>query len=46
LDEGRLVVLLNGFQKKSQKTPFGEIDKALNLKQDYFEETHGPHPQK
>ena len=46
LDEGRLVVLLNGFQKKSQKTPFGEIDKALKLKQDYFEETHGPHPQK
>ncbi len=27
-DEGKLVVLLNGFQKKSQKTPKAEIQKA------------------
>uniref|UniRef100_UPI00404AF1E3 type II toxin-antitoxin system RelE/ParE family toxin n=1 Tax=Fulvivirga sp. TaxID=1931237 RepID=UPI00404AF1E3 len=35
-DEGKLVILLNGFQKKTQKTPKNEIDKALKLKSDYF----------
>lgn len=35
-DEGRLVVLFNGFQKKSQKTPKSEIDKAEKLKKEYF----------
>lgn len=35
-DEGRLVVLFNGFQKKSQKTPSKEIDKALKIKSEYF----------
>ncbi len=30
-DEGKLVVLFNGFQKKSQKTPAKEIEKALKL---------------
>ena len=35
-DEGYLVILLNGFQKKSQKTPIKEIDKALKLRQEYF----------
>lgn len=38
-DEGRVVVLFNGFQKKSQKTPKKEIDKALKLKQEYFNKT-------
>ncbi len=28
-DEGRLIVLANGFQKKTQKTPKSEINKAL-----------------
>jgi phage-related protein len=41
-DQGRLVVLFNGFQKKSQKTPQNEIDKALKLKHDYFKEIRGP----
>ncbi|WP_422356341.1 type II toxin-antitoxin system RelE/ParE family toxin [Roseivirga pacifica] len=36
-DEGKLVVLLNGFQKKTQKTPRKEIEKALELKRRYFE---------
>ena len=31
-------MLLNGFQKKSQKTPQEEIDKALKIKAEYFEE--------
>ena len=35
-DEGNLVVLFNGFQKKSQKTPRSEIDKALKIKEEYF----------
>jgi phage-related protein len=36
--EGRLVILLNGFQKKTQKTPKTEISIALRLKDEYFEE--------
>ena len=37
-DEGRLVILLNGFQKKSQKTPKKEIELAEKLKKEYFNE--------
>lgn len=37
-DEGNLIVLFNGFQKKSQKTPQKEIDKAMKIKAEYFEE--------
>ena len=36
-DNGNLVVLFNGFQKKTQKTPLKEIEKALRLKREYFE---------
>ena len=32
-DDGNIVVLFNGFQKKSQKTPGSEIDKALKIKE-------------
>jgi len=35
-DEGRLVVLFNGFQKKTEKTPKQELEKAERLKQEYF----------
>jgi phage-related protein len=34
-DQGQLVVLANGFQKKTQKTPKQEIEKALKIKEDY-----------
>ncbi len=34
-DEGKLVVLANGFQKKTQKTPKQEIEKALKIKKEY-----------
>ena len=34
-DEGKLVVLANGFQKKTQKTPKSEIEKALKIKNQY-----------
>ena len=36
-DKGNLVVLVNGFQKKTQKTPKGEIEKAEKLKQEYLD---------
>ena len=36
-DEGRLVVLANGFQKKTQKTPKQEIERALKIKTEYYE---------
>ena len=35
-DDGNIVVLFNGFQKKSQKTPGSEIDKALKIKEEYY----------
>jgi phage-related protein len=35
-DKGKIVVIFNGFQKKSQKTPKTEIDKALKIKEEYF----------
>lgn len=35
-DEGKLVILFNGFQKKGQKTPRNELDRALMLKGEYF----------
>ena len=37
-DKGKLVVLANGFQKKSQKTPKQEIIKALKIKEEYYED--------
>lgn len=37
-DEGKLVILLNGFTKKTQKTPKKEIDKAVRLMKEYYEE--------
>ncbi len=35
-DAGHLVILFNGFQKKSQKTPQKEIEKATQLMMEYF----------
>ena len=37
-DQGQLIVLANGFQKKTQKTPQKEIEKALKIKEEYFNE--------
>jgi phage-related protein len=36
-DKGKLIILLNGFQKKTQKTPKNEIEKAINLMKEYYE---------
>lgn len=37
-DQGQLVVLADGFQKKTQKTPKNEIEKALKIKEKYESE--------
>lgn len=37
-DKGQLVVVLNGFQKKTQKTPKNEIKLALKLQAQYYDE--------
>lgn len=37
-DKGNLIVLGNAFQKKTQKTPKQEIDKALKIMEEYFDE--------
>lgn len=37
-DDGNIVMLFNGFQKKTQKTPKEEIEKAIKLKNEYYEE--------
>ncbi len=35
-DIGKVVVLFNGFQKKGEKTPKNEIEKAIKIKNEYF----------
>jgi phage-related protein len=37
-DKGNLVVLGNAFQKKTQKTPKKEIEKALKIMEEYINE--------
>ncbi|MCE7063947.1 type II toxin-antitoxin system RelE/ParE family toxin [Dyadobacter sp. CY326] len=39
-DNNKLVILLNGFQKKTEKTPKREIDKAVRLMQEYYHTKH------
>lgn len=36
-DGNTIVVLFNGFRKKTQKTPPKEIDKAVRLRKEYYE---------
>lgn len=36
-DTGKLIVAVNGFQKKTQKTPPKEIKRALKIKAEYYE---------
>ena len=35
-DDGNIVVLFNGFQKKTQKTPENEVDLAIKIKERYY----------
>lgn len=37
-DQGKLIILINGFQKKTQKTPKKEIDRALKIMEVYKNE--------
>ena len=37
-DGNKIVVLFNGFKKKTQKTPQNEIEKAIKLKNEYYEQ--------
>jgi phage-related protein len=37
-DKDKLIILVNGFQKKSQKTPKNELQLAEKLKKEYFYE--------
>jgi len=37
-DQGKLIILANGFQKKTQKTPKNEIELALKIKKEYENE--------
>ena len=39
-DKGKLIITINGFQKKSQKTPIKEIAFAEKIKKQYFNETN------
>ena len=36
-DKDQIIVLFNGFQKKTQKTPKNEIEKAIKIKNEYYE---------
>lgn len=37
-DQGKLIILINGIQKKTQKTPKKEIEKALKIMEEYKNE--------
>lgn len=37
-DEGSLVILFNGFQKKTQKTPPLQLERAKKIMKEYFKE--------
>ena len=37
-DEGQLIIVTSGFQKKTQKTPKKEIDRALKIMEEYENE--------
>jgi phage-related protein len=37
-DQRKLIILVNGFQKKTQKTPRKEIEKALKIMEEYKNE--------
>ena len=37
-DDNKIVVVMNGFTKKTQKTPQKEIERAILIKKQYFNE--------
>lgn len=42
-DGNKFVVLLSGFQKKTQKTPPEEINRAVKLMEEYYKERRKEH---
>jgi len=40
-DHGKLIIITNGFQKKTQKSPKKEIVKALKIMEEYKNEING-----
>jgi phage-related protein len=45
-DEGNVVVVANGFLKKSEKVPRHEIERAEQRRRDYFQEKYVQHKKK
>ena len=43
-DDNNLVVVGHGFQKKTQKTPQQELDKAIKIKKQYYEDKKSHKP--
>lgn len=43
-DEGQLIILFNGFQKKTQKTPKAQIKKAKQIQKQYYEDKESGNP--
>ncbi|GAB6012494.1 type II toxin-antitoxin system RelE/ParE family toxin [Viscerimonas tarda] len=41
-DNDCIVVLFNGFQKKTQKTPLNEIEKAFKIREEYYADKQSP----
>lgn len=37
-DEGQIILLFNGFHKKTQKTPLKEIELAKKLRREYYDD--------
>lgn len=37
-EQGKLIILTSGFQKKTQKTPKKEIEKAIKIREEYKNE--------
>ena len=37
-DHGKLIILANGFHKKTQKTPKKEIERAIKIKEEFENE--------
>lgn len=40
-DKGSLIILINGFHKKTPKTPKKELELAKKLKQEYLDKKYG-----
>ena len=45
-DEGNVIVIGHAFQKKTQKTPTSQIEKAITIKKAYYEEKKSNHPRR